>query len=87
MNTGSVVAHHVKVLAEAGIIVRAHSEGGSRHELSLDHAAPRHTDQVLTEEDLVIAVYDNAHEQSYRAGFSSSESAVAAVTRCTPRTS
>jgi protein-tyrosine-phosphatase len=130
----NLIAHHVKVLAEAGIIVRGHSEGdrrrtylrlvpealhsllpptmqapprvvfvcthnsarsrfaaalwsrrstvpassagthpvgrvhpravevARRHELSLDHAAPRHTDQVLTEDDL-IAVCDNAHEQ------------------------
>ena len=38
-------------------------EVARRHELSLDPAAPRHTDQVLTEDDFVIAVCDNAHEQ------------------------
>jgi protein-tyrosine-phosphatase/DNA-binding transcriptional ArsR family regulator len=131
----NLVAHHVKVLADAGIITRVRSEGdrrrtylqlvpgtlaallpprlgrvprvvfvcthnsarsqfaaalwarlssipaasagtrpaervhpravrtARRHGLSLDSARPRHTEEILGGEDLVIAVCDNAHEQ------------------------
>jgi protein-tyrosine-phosphatase len=130
----NLVAHHVKVLAEAGIIVRGRSEGDRRrtylrlrpavltglapprlsaiprvvfvcthnsarsqfaaalwarqstvpaasagtkpaarihprairvarhHDLSLDRTRPRHTDDVIARDDLIIAVCDNAHE-------------------------
>jgi ArsR family transcriptional regulator, arsenate/arsenite/antimonite-responsive transcriptional repressor / arsenate reductase (thioredoxin) len=131
----NLVAHHVKVLLQAGIIVRTRSEGdrrrtylrlvpdaltgltppplrevprvvfvcthnsarsqfaaalwahrspipatsagtrpaerahpravriARRHHLALDQVKPRHANQVLATDDLVIAVCDNAHEQ------------------------
>lgn len=34
-----------------------------RHDLALGRLRPRHADHVLTDDDLVIAVCDNAHEQ------------------------
>lgn len=36
---------------------------GRRHDLALDHLRPRHADQVLANDDLIIAVCDKAHEQ------------------------
>ncbi|GAB3966223.1 helix-turn-helix domain-containing protein [Actinoallomurus acanthiterrae] len=34
-----------------------------RHDLALEQVKPRHADQVVSVDDLVIAVCDNAHEQ------------------------